>query len=238
MRCNIEVCLRQSRAVATMAALAVVFAANGSASADDSSPAAPRPVPPVDASSYGLRPPPVWPQLDEREQAVPLMGPTYVAVETKYTMLAGGGGLLVGGQAGWTLDPHWEAGFAGYGLVSGPAPQEDGRDASLRMAYGGLRGAYILRPRSALHLTLATLVGLGSVGTTAYAPMTLALEERSSSILFALEPVAEVELNLSDSVRLAATASYRYLANPELPSLDSAAVSGAAAGMALKLGSF
>jgi hypothetical protein len=57
-------------------------------------------------------------------------------------------------------------------------------------------------------------------------------------IRHALEPVVEVELNLSDSVRLAATASYRYLANPELPSLDSAAVSGAAAGMALKLGSF
>ena len=159
MPCAIEVCLRHSRAVAAMAALALVLAANGRASADDSSPAAPRPVPPVDAASYGQRPPPVWPHLDEGEHAVPLMGPTYVAVETKYTMLAGGGGLLVGGQAGWTLDPHWEAGFAGYGLVSSAVPQEDGRDPG-------------------------------------------------------------------------------PLANPELPSLDSAAVSGAAAGMALKLGTF
>jgi ABC-type phosphate transport system substrate-binding protein len=84
MPCNIEVCLRHSRAVATMAAVALVLAANGRASADDSSPTASRPVAPVEAAPY-----------------------------------------------------------------------------------------------------------LGSVGTTAYAPMTLALEERSSSILFALEPVVD-----------------------------------------------
>jgi hypothetical protein len=97
---NIEVCLRHPQAVATIAAVALVLAANGSASADDSAPTAPRPVAPVDATPYGERPPPVWPYLDEREQAVPLMGPTYVAVETKYTMLAGGGGLLLAVKPG------------------------------------------------------------------------------------------------------------------------------------------
>ena len=125
MPCNIEVCLRHSRAVAAMAAVALMLAANGRASADDSSPTAPRPVAPVEAAPYGERPAPVWTHLDERTQAVPLMGPTYIAVETKYTMLAGGGGLMLGGQAGWTLDPNWEAGFAGYGLVSSAIPQED-----------------------------------------------------------------------------------------------------------------
>ncbi len=39
-------------------------------------------------------------------------------------------------------------------------------------------------------------------------------------------------------VHVAARASYRYLANPELPHLDGGAISGAGAGLALEVGSF
>lgn len=45
-------------------------------------------------------------------------------------------------------------------------------------------------------------------------------------------------MNVGTGVRLAASVSYRYLANPEIPGLDSAAVSGVAGGIAVKVGTF
>ena len=106
----------------------------------------------------------------------------------------------------------------------------------MQLAYGGLRAAYVLRPRDFVHLTLGTLVGMGSVGTVTSDPRSSGSVEQGSPVLFALEPEFEVEMNLSHSVHLAATASYRYLANPDLPRLDSGAVSGLAGGLAVEVG--
>jgi hypothetical protein len=213
-----------------------LFGTNAEATADGSLPTAKTfPVAPY-AAPDNEGPPPL---LDNRLQAVPMLGPTYVAAETKYTAVAGGGGLLVGGQAGWVLDPHFRLGFGGYGLAAGPflvAP--DGQATSLQLAYGGVRVAYVLRPQDIVHLTLATLVGVGSVGTTTQDPRAPAPLELGSPILFALEPEVEIEMNLSRSVHLAASASYRHLANPDLPRLDSAAVSGVGGGLSLEVGSF
>jgi hypothetical protein len=219
--------------------VAALVGANTVASADDSRPgAAPtaRTPSPAPYSEPADDRPPV---LDNHLQAVPLLGPTYVAAETKYTWLAGGGGLLVGGQTGWIVDPHLRLGVGGYGLAVGPSiGAADGRATSLQLAYGGLRVAYALRPGDLVHLSLATLVGIGSVGTTTQDPRLPELQALGSPILFAMEPEVEVEMNLSRSVHLAATASYRYLANPELPRLDSGAVSGVGGGLALEVGSF
>ena len=219
--------------------VAALVGANPEASADDARSSAP---PAARAPSVEPSPEPADegpPVLDNQFHAVPLLGPTYVAAETKYTSVAGGGGLLVGGQAGWVVDPHVRFGFAGYGLAAGPSLADpEGRATSLQLAYGGLRAAYVLRPRDIVHLTLATVVGIGSVGTTTQDSRLPGPLELSSPILWAMEPEVEIEMNLSRSVHLAATASYRYLANPELPRLDSGAVSGVGGGLALEVGSF
>ena len=219
--------------------VAALVGANLEASADDALSSAPTAArapsvePTPEPSDLGA------PVLDNQLHAVPLPGPTYVAAETKYTWLAGGGGLLVGGQAGSIVDRHVRFGFAGYGLAAGPSLADpEGRATSLQLAYGGLRAAYVLRPRDVVHLTLATVVGIGSVSTTTQDPRLPAPLELSSPILWAMEPEIEVEMSLSRSVHLAATASYRYLANPELPRLDSGAVSGVGGGLALEVGSF
>ena len=81
--------------------VAVLIAAGSTASADDARPSNPPQVSTPPMVTYA-KPPSEPPLLDNDLQAVPLLGPVYVAVETKYTTLAGGGGLLVGGQAGWT----------------------------------------------------------------------------------------------------------------------------------------
>ena len=218
---------------------AVLIRANTEAFADDALPSAPATVTTPSMAPYTEPVDEGPPVLDNHLQAVPLLGPTYLAAETKYTWIAGGGGLLVGGQAGWIVDPHLRFGFGGYGLAVGPPLVDaDGRATSLQLAYGGLRAAYVLRPRDIAHLTLATVVGVGSVGTTTQDPRMPAPQELSSPILFAMEPELEVEMNLSRSVHLAATASYRHLATPELPRLDSGAVSGVGGGLALEVGSF
>ena len=216
-----------------------LIGANTEAFADDALPTAP-PMPTTPSvAPYSATADEGPPVLDNHLQAVPLLGPTYVAAETKYTWLAGGGGLLVGGQAGWIVDPHLRFGFGGYGLVVGPSLVDaDGRQMALQLAYGGLRAAYVLRPRDLVHLTFATVVGVGGVGTTTQDPRLPAPQELSSPILFTMEPEVEVEMNLSRSVHLAATASYRYLANPELPRLDGSAASGVGGGLALEVGSF
>jgi hypothetical protein len=167
------------------------------------------------------------------------MGPTYVAVETKFTSLAGSGGLLVGGQVGWVFDPHLRIGFGGTALVSGPSiAGADDQATSLKLAYGGLRAAYVLRPTDVVHLAFATMVGIGSVATVTQGPRMVSPEPISSPVLLALEPEVELEFNLSRSVRLAAIASYRYLSGPDVPLLDSAAISGVSGGMVVKVGAF
>jgi hypothetical protein len=166
---------------------------------------------------------------------VPILGSTYVAFESKVTMLDGGSGVLFGGQGGWVVDPRLLVGFAGYGLASGIALSQPG---SMQLAYGGVRAGYVVAPKARFHLTLSALAGVGSVGMTNHDPATGAPEGRSSPVLLALEPEIEAEMNVLPAVRLALSGSYRYLGNPELPGLGSRAVSGLAAGFAVKVGTF
>jgi hypothetical protein len=45
-------------------------------------------------------------------------------------------------------------------------------------------------------------------------------------------------MSVLPALRLALTGSYRYLSGPDLPGLDSATVSGVAAGVAVRVGTF
>ena len=178
------------------------------------------------------------PTLDEGLRPVPLVGATYAGFETKVTTLAGGSGLLVGGQAGWTLDPHLMVGFAGYGLASTIGISEvAGTPTAIDLAYGGVRAAYVIPPRSTLHLTLSTLAGLAGVSTTTH-DAAGGVEEDGAPLVFTLEPEVEAEMNVTRSVRLAVSGSYRYVAVPELAGLEHATLSGVAGGVALKIGAF
>ncbi len=216
-------------------AVAALALAGHPAMADDGLPGAgvlqPAPVSSDDADR-------TTPTLDEQLQPVLLVGATYAGFETKITTIAGGSGLLVGGQAGWTLDPHVMLGFAGYGLASTmDAAELRATPSALHLAYGGVRAAYVILPRVRFHVTLSTLAGLASVSTTTR-DMSGAVDEGGGAVVLALEPEVEAEMNLASMVRLALSGSYRYVAPSGLAALDGVAVSGLAGGIALKIGAF
>jgi len=167
----------------------------------------------------------------------------YGAPESKITSLTGDVALLVGVQAGWIIDKHLVIGGAGYGLVSNHTPVEELQSATgssrIELGYGGPRVAWIVAPTEIVHLTLGTLIGAGGLDIATKDPgRASGYNHHDSAAFFALEPQAEMEVNVARYVRVAVGGSYRYLGDTGKPGLHASDLSGPAASLAVKIGYF
>jgi len=160
----------------------------------------------------------------------------YVGPDAKLTSLAGSAALLAGAQAGWVIDHRFVLGGAGYALVSDtPSPallQPADASATLSLAYGGARVAFVVAPGHRLHLVFGLLGGAGRIRSSSSAA------GRVSDSFVVLEPDGAVEANLAPSVRLALGGSYRFTGGTGIASLGPSAVNGPAAFLTIKLGAF
>jgi hypothetical protein len=151
--------------------------------------------------------------------------------------------VLVGAQAGWIVDRHLVIGGAGYGLVSNHTPVEDLQSSTgssrIELGYGGPRLAWIIEPTQIVHVTVGTLIGAGGVDIATKDPARASgYNHHDSAAFFALEPQAELEVNVATYVRVAVGASYRYLGDTGKPGLHASDLSGPAASLAVKIGYF
>lgn len=102
------------------------------------------------------------------------------------------------------------------------------------MAYGGLELGYVHRPDELVHVSLGLLIGAGVVTWTPNGQS----DTEADDGFFVAEPEVDVVLNATRSVRAVLGVSYRLTQGVELFDLRSADLSGFAAVVSVKFGSF
>ncbi|MDX9758239.1 MAG: hypothetical protein RBU27_03680 [Bacteroidota bacterium] len=174
-------------------------------------------------------------------------------VVTKMTSIRGEMGLMVGGYGGWLIDHRLMLGMGGYGLASSIRARSEaeqtyapnGERLYVEFGYGGLMLEYILAPHRLVHVNVQALVGAGGVNYREdwYDDF---LDDNPDhrhhgrvEALFVVEPAVNVELNITDWMRLSAGASYRFVNGiDELRGIEDTDLSGASGQLALKFGAF
>jgi hypothetical protein len=156
--------------------------------------------------------------------------------------------LLVGAQASWLVDHQYLFGVAGYGLATRhDAPNTmriEGSGSTLGLVYGGLRFGVVAAPHQLVHVTLAALVGPGSLTGISRTPtrgeFEVGYERRlgHAEMFLVMEPEVAVEANVVSFMRVAVGGSYRYVTGVEQPGLSSGNLSSPAASLAFKFGVF
>ena len=102
----------------------------------------------------------------------------------------------------------------------------------------------VATPHNLFHVTIAALVGPGSLTGISSVPTRAEFEvgyERRlghAETFFVLEPEVAIETNVATFLRVALGASYRYVTGVEQPGLSSGNLSSPAASLAFKFGVF
>ncbi|MFC2131754.1 hypothetical protein ACFLSQ_09995 [Bacteroidota bacterium] len=136
----------------------------------------------------------------------------FVSPMFKSTKMDNQNAILAGGKIGWALNREIAVGLAGYGLTHNiktkmqNMPGTNSND--LQLGYGGVYLEYINSSNDLIHFTLNSTFGCGGYEYANY--------EYSDKygapwgVFLLIEPEANVELNLSNNMRLGLSASYRF----------------------------
>jgi hypothetical protein len=153
----------------------------------------------------------------------------YGAPELKVTSLASSAGLLAGSQGGFIIGHHLVLGGGGYGLASEVTVTRDGAKKTVGFGYGGFRPAFILgEPDSVVHFGGGIV--LGAAGAS--------VGDSDSSLSWVVEPDVGVDFRAVRWLRIGVAGSYRFVGAADKANLSFAQLSGPAAGLAIKVGSF
>jgi hypothetical protein len=148
-------------------------------------------------------------------------------------------GVMVGGRGGWIVNHAFSLGGGGYGLANsidaGPAVPDS---LELSMGYGGLELEFIGRSDRLVHLTFYTLIGAGGVSINPEGDDDNGDDDGESDAFFVVEPIANVELNITTFFRINAGAGYRFVWNVDTPGLENKDLSGATVSLTFKFGKF
>jgi hypothetical protein len=162
-----------------------------------------------------------------------------------WTEFNGEDGLLVGGHGAWVVNKTFYLGGAGYGLVSehaGPEVPNYTETPELRMGYGGMLIGFILSNDRVVHTTADVLIGGGGINNNIGEEKEFYHDPnvyRSSTDAFwMVQPMAHIEVNITDWMRLDISGGYRYVENIDSFGLKNDDVSGPVAGLTLRFGSW
>ena len=140
---------------------------------------------------------------------------------------------IVGGYGGVLVNRRYMLGVAGYGISTNPkfdgvlpegfSELEEMRKLTVNGGYAGLLIGGMIFTRELIHISIPILLGAGAIQisdddffqTSTDTEYTV---ERSTSLL--LEPGAQIEFNLTHSMRIAAGVTYRYVDALELINLS------------------
>ena len=153
----------------------------------------------------------------------------------RFTQINGEIGVLTGGRGGWIIDHRFVLGGGGFGLANRidiQVPDATGAttEAKLEMGYGGGMVEVIITSDELIHFSVECLVGAGGLTSPDY--------PGEDDAFFALEPGANLILNITKFFRFGLGASYRYIAGASYKGIDSSDLSGPSAVVTFKFGSF
>ena len=170
----------------------------------------------------------------------------YGGLVARLTSIDGSAAALFGGRAGVvvSLSPAGGLGVGGgmYGLMTAVRPGGEQAATSpryLRFGYGGIELAYLVHPARLVHLSVSTLLGVGSAGYAAegrYDGHGFGHGWGGGPGFFVLEPGLDLTLNVAPLLRLGTGAGYRFVTEPPVASLRAADLSGPAVSLTLLLG--
>lgn len=174
-------------------------------------------------------------------------------VVTKMTPIRGEMGIMVGAYGGWLINHQLMIGGGGYGLATNIRASADaelayapnGEQLYVEFGYGGLMLEYIIAPHRLVHVNVQALIGGGGVNYREDWRNDFFDDEGDhrhygrAEALFVAEPSVNVELNITEWMRLSAGAGYRFVTGVDgLRGLENKDLSGASGQLALKFGSF
>lgn len=157
----------------------------------------------------------------------------FVAPVLKFSQVNEEFGLFAGGRAGWILNHHYVFSLGGYGVVNNvEAPGlSSGVKPDLMMSYGGVEFEYVLYPADMIHFSLYTLLGLG------LAEYDYTLSDGDDTF-WVIEPGVNLLVNVTRFFRTGLGVGYRVVTGVDLERLEDSDLSGFAATLTLKFGSF
>jgi hypothetical protein len=160
----------------------------------------------------------------------------YGALVFKYGQVTGVDGLFVGAQGGWIINHTLVIGGGIYGLAN---QIESGSDecSYLGFGYGGLLLEFVVASNKLVHFTVQGILGAGGIGSYTDKGCDLC-EDRGDDAFFALEPGANLMLNLHRHVRVGLGASYIYVSGVNYEDLTDSDFRTATAQFIIKFGSF
>lgn len=151
--------------------------------------------------------------------------------------------LLIGAHGGLLVNKNVILGIGTYGWVSNPQVTNAAQtDLDLDGGYAGFILGYKFFPKEIVHLSFPILVGGGQirlkdpdyfVGRGSDSWQTV-----ESSGFFVVDPCAQLEVNVSAHLRIAAGAGYRFVTGSSLDSIDDAAISDFYGMLSLQVGIF
>ncbi len=138
--------------------------------------------------------------------------------------------MFTGARGGWIINHQFIIGLGGYGLSSQICVDEDGRcrTREIDFGYGGLELEYIGSWDRVIHYSLQLLVGGGGVTRFNF----------SSDPVFVLEPVANMEVNITKWFRINAGGGYRFVSGAGSGPVGNSELSAPFGNLELKFGSF
>ena len=138
--------------------------------------------------------------------------------------------VFTGARGGWIINHQFIIGLGGYGLSSQICVDEDGRcrTREIEFGYGGLEFEYIGSWDRVIHYSLQLLVGGGGVTRFNF----------SSDPVFVLEPVANMEVNITKWFRINAGGGYRFVSGAGSGPVGNSELSAPFGNLELKFGSF
>lgn len=137
------------------------------------------------------------------------------------SQVSGDAALFTGGGGAVLINRSFYLGGFGEGLTSrhtlpvlsvmdNAGTVNDYYDLRTDFGYGGLWAGYIFHPEKAVHATVSSLIGLGSVSLTEDDYHIDRYDNIMEDMVFVLTPQVELEVNLFRWFRIIAGAGYRF----------------------------
>ena len=155
--------------------------------------------------------------------------------------------VLIGGYGGVLINRSYLLGVGAYGLVARPSfdglvpGSSDTTRLRLYGGYGGLLVGGTLFAKEIIHVSLPVFLGVGNlevsdddffqgIGDTSFTV--------ENSVFFVLEPGLQLEFNITQYLRIAGGASYRWVQGLELLNVEDSQLTGVTGILSVRIGRF
>ncbi|GJQ63314.1 MAG: hypothetical protein SCALA702_23670 [Melioribacteraceae bacterium] len=166
----------------------------------------------------------------------------YGALAVKFSQINEKFGVLVGGYGGWLINHSLMVGAGGYGLANRiPADDEvqlqsPDKILDIQFGYGGFMLEYIFDPNRLIHYNVKMLIGAGGAGYSLRDDFNAT--DTKQTAVFVMEIDANIEMNVTEYMRICLGAAYRHVGGNDLEGLADSDLAGPSGVVTFKFGSF